>query len=305
MMYCSVDEAFDNPVKQQTNNIQTNKQQLIKSVEDYQQNNSLDPPHTTNNYFVNDSQPHIIQDEPNNNIIQFPVPNQSYFSAQGDYTRNYYDYGNTYNNNNNNNNNNMCGTKISDLKSRDESAVSIPDSSYSDTFRDTQNSSYEDMKMGLREPCNPKFQIQKYPHNYYINKFIDMMMEDSDNNSMVTSKENISTNVSNNDNNYQIYDHIQKCKYCRVQINQKIKQHYNNKYNLHPSVNKQHKQHNKKSILESFNPINTIKETFSSQELYLGYELKEIVIIILVGIIIIFILDLFVKIGKKTTKLDN
>ena len=92
-----------------------------------------------------------------------------------------------------------------------------------------------------------------------------------------------------------VYDHLQKCKYCRSQINQKMKQSYAvNAVNTVNGINPVKK-------VESFNTdsvYNSIKNTFC------GYEFREIIIIILVGIIIIFILDLFVKIGRKTNKFD-
>ena len=35
----------------------------------------------------------------------------------------------------------------------------------------------------------------------------------------------------------------------------------------------------------------------------IGYDLKEVLIIVVIGLIVIFILDLFVKIGRKTINL--
>lgn len=53
-------------------------------------------------------------------------------------------------------------------------------------------------------------------------------------------------------------------------------------------------------VQENFTDNLNIKEYFDIENL--GYSLKELLIIILAGIVLIFILDLFVKIGKKMSK---
>ena len=50
-------------------------------------------------------------------------------------------------------------------------------------------------------------------HDYYIKKFVQQIVDD-DMMSMTSSQDSA------------IYDHIKKCKYCKSQINAKLKQHY-------------------------------------------------------------------------------
>lgn len=68
-----------------------------------------------------------------------------------------------------------------------------------------------------------------------------------------------------------IYDHVRTCKYCRVQI---------------------------KKSLNSKTCDKAIIENFEGTT-YFGYNFKELVIILVIGVIIIMILDLLVKIGRK------
>lgn len=235
-MYCTVNEAFDNPLKQQMeqlineNNIKNYRGELGKNIESYQQKYGLNPPHTidpnkTPNY------------NPSNEI--YPDANLDFFTTQGNYTKN---------------NNDISGTKISDLR-RDENKyyddMSILDSNYSDMFKSEEK--------------------HQYSHNHYINKFFNSIIDDpSDVASMASSQDD------------ELYDHIKKCKYCRTQINKKMKLHYNKK-------NKIVKKKNSKII-----------KNIKSNDKIFGYDVKEIIIIIVISVIIIFILDLLVKIGKKS-----
>jgi len=107
-----------------------------------------------------------------------------------------------------------------------------------------------------------------YDHQYYINEFINYF-----------TKENESIKSSNT----HILNHISKCKICKNSINKIIKK-------------------NKKDKIEGFN-IGNVKDMIS-KKINTGYEIKEIVIIILIGIVIIFLMDLFVKLGKLLTKIN-
>lgn len=82
------------------------------------------------------------------------------------------------------------------------------------------------------------------------------------------------TLLSNDDD---VYNHVKGCKYCRVNIKKLISE------KVISPVKKLYNEY-----IPDFNP---------------GYSLKEIIVIIVIGIIIIFILDLFVRLGKKTRKL--
>jgi len=150
------------------------------------------------------------------------------------------------------------GTKISDLKKKhiatnDLSMLDSPSMSSDISFLHKSNINNKSI----------------HRHDYYIKKFIQQIIDD-DMMSMTSSQDSA------------VYDHIKKCKYCKSQINAKLKQHYKNKKN--PST---------KSISKNIICPKSIPTTI------LGYDIKEIIIIILIGLCLIFIFDLFVKIGKK------
>jgi len=105
----------------------------------------------------------------------------------------------------------------------------------------------------------------KIDHDYHIKKFMQQFIDDNDMMSMTSSQDDV------------IYDHVKKCKYCKSQVATKIKNYYDKK--------------NKNS--ETFKPTSILPKKI------MGYSVKEIIIVILIGICIIFLLDLFVKIGKK------
>lgn len=105
----------------------------------------------------------------------------------------------------------------------------------------------------------------KIDHEYHIKKFIQQFIDDTDVMSMTSSQDDI------------LYEHVKKCKYCKSQVATKLKNYYCKK---------------NKSV-ESFKPLSILPKKI------IGYSVKEIIIVILIGICIIFLLDLFVKIGKK------
>lgn len=100
-------------------------------------------------------------------------------------------------------------------------------------------------------------------HSYYINKFLSTLSSSDDNSlSTLCSMEN-----------EQIYKHIGKCKYCRSQINKKLKKSKKKKIYRENNTNE-----NKKSIA--------------------GYSYKDIMVILLVCIILIFIFMLIMLVKK-------
>lgn len=112
---------------------------------------------------------------------------------------------------------------------------------------------------------------KKMSHEYYIEKMIKGLLEDNDSNPSITSSQN-----------NHIYNHVKSCKFCKTEINERMKEHFKPKLEL-----------SKESI------THIKKENFDTTSLDLGYDLKEILIIILAGIVLVFILDLLVKIGKR------
>lgn len=219
MQYCAVDEAFDNPLRQQMKQLENeknnNKQKeaLIRTVETEQKNNNLQPPHFNGE----------------NNNVQHPEYTPSYFNAQGDLQ------------------DDNQGTLISQLQEDEQFDDQISLNTISDFY--------------------DKIKKKKHSHAYYIKCFIDKL----------TNEEDLSIgSFSSNDSN--VFDHVKTCKYCRMIINQKMKE------DKHPS------------------PPNSPKLE-RKQDRIAGYDLKEIAVVILIGIIIIFVLDLLVRIGRSTGKL--
>ena len=164
------------------------------------------------------------------------------------------------------------GTTINQLKDNniltDSDSFTIIDSDYS-------SESLFDHKLSLannRLPPEPTIlkkldknsKSKKIKHEYYVDKMVKCLLEDQE------------SVASSNSNNY-VYQHVKSCKICKGQVNKKMKDHFL------PEL----------QVIQ----VNTVKnENFGSM---LGYDLKEILIIILAGIILIFILDLLVKIGKR------
>lgn len=163
----------------------------------------------------------------------------------------------------------LSGTNIRDLKN---DGVSIIDSATMSDFsmEDYSESEYKNTRS----------------HRYYIDKFIKSINDDMS---------DIMSIMSSHDN--ETYEHIRTCKYCRTQIKNKMKKLIlDEEYTDFGQTNDELTIENFTDSLTSCKPKNLAN--FGS----LGYELKEILIIILVGIILIFILDLLVKIGRKTIK---
>lgn len=160
------------------------------------------------------------------------------------------------------------GTSINELKgdniTLDEGSLSILDSEYSDE-------SLFDPSIIKKTP-EPK---KKVDHEYYINKTLKSLLDDHDSHSL--------SSLASSQNNY-IYKHVRSCKYCKDKINKKMKEHFQ------PDTTKS-------SQSKNINKNGDIKEYFNVTNL--GYDLKEILIIILAGIILVIILDLLVKIGRK------
>lgn len=111
---------------------------------------------------------------------------------------------------------------------------------------------------------------KKKDHNFYITQFLQSIVDDI---SMASSEDD------------DIYDHIKKCKYCRSEIGKRMKE----KYTSDPFTETNFE------TTETFLP--NITNNFPKK--IIGYEITEIVIIIIVGIVIIFILDLLVRIGMR------
>lgn len=299
MMYCAVNEAFDNPLKHQImeyeNNNNKGKQELCNSVNKYHQDNQLSPPYNNNSNnnldpdfdpgsFDTYNEDHRDYQDPYNAYDQNDLdlqyqqnykesmddPYLSFFTAQGD-----------LNNNGTYNDPSVFGTTINDLKQMrqarefvesEDDTLSLLDS-YSPDFS-LSNDLSRDLSRDLSKDLDNKpsrLPKNKVDHAYCINKFVDQILD-----------ENIDIVSMTSSQNSEIYDHIKKCKYCRDQINKKLKSYYK-----------------PQKKVESFKPA--IFDDILSNGKILGYDLKEIVVVIIFGIIIIFILDLLVRVGRASS----
>lgn len=244
MIYCAINEAFDNSLKKQICDYEERTNNYKKSLqEDFEHNNFIQG--SFDNY--SDIDIHKKEMPLHNNLIQHPNIYPAFFTAQGDYSSKgpYF------------------GTSINDLKKNNDN-INEFDSLLFTESPETIESVFSD-EFSIKKKKNEKI----LDHSYYINKFIKNLTDEYD---------SVSLESSNND---AIFSHVKNCKFCKGKVNEKLKLHFNPKPKNDIKLNK-------------------INEYFSNQSL--GYNLKELFIIILGGIVLVFILDLLVKIGKKMNR---
>lgn len=248
-MYCAVEEAFDNPMRQQMqridkeNRIGNHRASLTKGIEKFQKNNGLSPPYNAIEGYINER--------------IYPTADLPFFTTQGDYNADL---------ESNQSINTTKGTTLSELQRQED-----------DSFFDDSNSLLDSNYSDLLENNESENKV-KLSHNHCINKFLKSIVDDrSDIISLASSQ------------NGQIYDHIKSCKYCRNQINQKMKQIYQTKTEKFTQTEEEQQRQSKQTTLDLPDKI-------------FGYKVKEIIIIITVSIMLIFILDLLVRVGRKTIK---
>lgn len=284
MKYCAIDEAFDNSIKKQmlkydeqnimmnNHNISNNKYKMDQSIKE-----TNIPPNTFDNYtdielpsknyynYYNSNENSNKNNNANNinntNNINNSNTSPQFFTAQGDI-----------------NTGNYFGTSISELKKKN---------SYDDEFSSFGESNFSDdtFSMPLRE--------KQMDHEECILKFMNGLSNNTE-------------NMSQCSENDKIYDHIKTCKYCRSKINQKMKktEKYINQNNENNENKGEKESKEKVKVKEYFDSNisnksnNIVNEYFSVDSI--GYDLKELLVILLSGIILVFILDLLVKIGKKS-----
>ena len=259
MMYCSTDEAYND------NNI-TKQPKIIPSFFTAQGDYSPMGPYfdlkNNNNQIMNDQilngqvlNDQIMDDQRmDNQRMNNQIMNDQKNFQSDDYQ--------------------IEGTLISDLQEKDnnsfDESLSYLDSKYTSGIgNDSLSDLYESEKKGKKI----------YTHKYYIDKFVNNIINDKDEKSDIMS---LASSIEGT-----IYAHIKSCKYCRSKINERLKNHYK-------KIKKKNKVKKNDSILENFGSIDKFE--------ILGYEIKDIILIMMLGIIIIFVLDLFVKIGRKTIK---
>ena len=206
--------------------------------------------------------------------------NPSFFDLQGDFKR-------------------EKGTCIKDLPNQQtniseecnpESILSFP--SIEQSFDDSLDS----LDFKLKELIDDPNKKQKINHKYYINQFIHNIADDTS---------DISSMTSGSD---EAYNHIRSCKYCKSQINTKMKSYYNNEFKnkainnnnqLNHNNNQLNNNNNNKFGLTNDNIMDKVIGMSNVAKTVKGYDVIEILLIILFGVFIIFILDLFVRLGKN------
>ena len=161
---------------------------------------------------------------------------------------------------------NMSGTYLYDLESKSNNSLDLD--SESNSLFDSESLSFNlNTNNSLNSLDNS---INKQPkvvfsHDYYIKKYIKQFIID----------EPMSLSLSSNNSN-DIFEHVSKCKYCKNEI----KKYFKNKSKT-----------NELAIKEE-SELTNFTNNFKS-------DIKDIIVIIVIGLIIIFILDLFYKIGKN------
>ena len=214
------------------------------------------------------------------NIIHHPEFEETFYNAQGDTTINKFNSDNIdkyYNEN-------LHGTNLEDLNKYNSghSEESIDRLSFVDSKPKIQLQVQPPQPQGVALKSLPRNQQHKHSCGYYTSKFIETIMQHDG--MSITSSQDVN-NYSKFDD---IYDHVKQCAFCRSHINAKLKRFYKkNNTNTNDTTND-----------NSNNKIAIIKDNFRST--VKDFDIKEITIIILIGIVIIFVLDMFVKIGRKS-----
>lgn len=258
MIYCAIDEAFNNSFKDKI--LEYDKKNVDTYKESLQNNNiTLEPFDNYSDIDINKN------NTPYSNIMKKNKPDEmsypdmypAFFTAQGDYAPG----------------NSKFGTSIQDLK---------------ETFNDDDSFSISDVIDSTYSDDSYPKEKKKIDHAYYIDKFIKDISDDTE----------LQSNGSCDNND--VYNHIKICKYCKLKINERLKKIAStNQIKISKDESKQIQNSNSTKISEHFSSTDSTQFKFT--EIF-GYDLKELIIIILAGIILIFVLDLLVKIGKKLDK---
>lgn len=262
MNYCAVTEAFDNSLRKQMADYEKNNNNYKKKLAADYENNNNKL--IPPNTFDNYTDLDINQQQtdPDNPIIQFPNVYPAFFTAQGDYSSK----------------GPYFGTAISDLQEDKETNDTnmMEDMSLLDSYSDE---SFLDKSTSKKKNKSNK-KTKDLDHQYCIDKIVKTLIDEPD---------AVSLASSNDDINY-VYKHVKTCSYCKSKINKTI----NNQCNLSGYAK------DMKNSLTGHNPYE-LKECFESSQ-NVGYGFKELLIIILGGVVLIFIMDLLVKIGKKLNR---
>jgi hypothetical protein len=217
------------------------------------------------------------------NFTDININYPSYFTAQGDYAHNNY-----INNNVNNNGNplvnptgtNDVGTTIHQLKTSNKNDNN--NQSLMDSLSFDDNSLSEDISLApkkkptvVKNTTKNKTVSKPLDHDYCVNIITKELLNNDD-----------ATLMSSH--NGKVYKHVKTCEICKNKIKKIMKEQYCDK---------------KDNNIINLKPVNHI-EHFEPEEQHnvIGYDIKELILIILAGIILIFIFDLLVRMGERLPK---
>lgn len=113
-----------------------------------------------------------------------------------------------------------------------------------------------------------------HSHQYYISHFLSTLNINDD----VSDLQSL---LSSTDRDSEIMKHIRSCKYCKKKITDRLQ-----------DINQEQKIEDKTKHVKF--------DIFNNK---FGYEFREILIIILIGILIIFVLDLFFRFGQRVSNI--
>lgn len=124
-----------------------------------------------------------------------------------------------------------------------------------------------------------------YVHEYYVNDFLNSLK----------NADNVST-ISDN------FNHVKECKICRTMIKLKLSKKENTDFDYCGKNNNNSNSNNNYNI-----PNNAVVEQFSLPaykesivNTFTSSDNKSILVIILIGLLIIIVIDLFVRIGRRS-----
>ncbi len=131
--------------------------------------------------------------------------------------------------------------------------------------------SFDDSIMSDEPSISPQKKKKPLSHDYCINIITKELLNNGDA-SLMSSHNGL------------VYKHVKTCKICKNKIKSIMKEHY-----CKPDYNINNINNNKINNIEHFEDTTNI----------IGYDIKELVLIILGGIILIFVFDLLVRMGSK------
>jgi len=228
------------------------------------------------------------------NYTDININYPSYFTAQGDYAHNNYmekpqltnpyindnNVGTTINQLKNNNKNNDTNNYTNNYKQNeipnDTNNQSLIDSLSFDNNTLSDEISLIPKSKKKNNTKNKNNDTTKYFDHDYCVKIITKELLNNDDATLMSS------------HNGKIYKHVKNCDICKNKIKKNMKDQYCDKI--------------ENNIIDSKpNNIEHFKVP-EEQSSVIGYDIKELVLIILGGIILIFVFDLLVKMGEKLPK---